>query len=108
MSVELVAFCDICETVIKNPNDGFVVTGNVGVADISQSHKDLIGNNIPEPSEDGTIMANEINKQYFCKSCLCKALNILCVSVRNNYPYVPKPIGPIGPSLRTVGDYFSR
>lgn len=65
--------CDGCDSVIAAPTDGFVVHGNIYVADPS-STGGLIGNNFPTEED---AKASEVKKNVFCKKCFCKALGLI-------------------------------
>jgi len=80
--------CDSCDDVILNPEDGYIVHGNIYVAD-PDTMGGLIGNNFPE--EGGTI--DQVTKQVFCKKCFMRALETS-----------PKPIGPIPRSSMDRGE----
>ena len=67
--------CDACDEVILNPEDGFIVQGNVYVADPS-FRGGLIGNAFPDPDDKGMIPAEEVRQTVFCKECLVKALGL--------------------------------
>ena len=62
--------CDNCDGIIREPHDGFVIHGNVYVADPS-SLGGLIGNNFPD---EGKL--EDVKKTVLCKRCFCKALNL--------------------------------
>ena len=67
--------CEECGSPIK-PRKGFIVQGNIYI--ISANHEErggLVGNLFPEPSEDGTIMADEIGEVAYHKDCLYGILN---------------------------------
>jgi uncharacterized protein YlaI len=63
--------CDSCDGVIAEPTDGFIVHGNIYVADPS-CLGGLIGNNFPE---DGG-KAEDVKKTVYCKKCFLNALGI--------------------------------
>jgi hypothetical protein len=71
--------CDSCDNVILQPEDGYIVHGNIYVAD-PESRGGLIGNNFPE--EEGATV-DQVTQQVFCKKCFTKALET-----------TPKPTGP--------------
>ena len=62
--------CDACDKVIMEPEDGFIVQGNIYVADPA-NRGGLIGNNIPL---NGGV--EEIQESAFCKRCFIKALHL--------------------------------
>ncbi len=57
-----------------NPTDGFVVHGNIYVADPS-SKGGLIGNNFPGGSLK-PFTEEDVKETVMCTICLCKALSI--------------------------------
>jgi hypothetical protein len=63
--------CDGCDSVIMNPEDGFVVHGNIYMADPVYLDG-LIGNNFPP--KDGLIA--DVKKTVFCKRCFLQALGL--------------------------------
>lgn len=77
--------CDRCDKPIMDPESGFVVQGNVYVADPS-CRGGLIGNAFPDPDENGMIPADGIQETVFCNDCLSAVLRL-------NKSYSPKPQG---------------
>ena len=77
--------CDRCDKPILNPEGGFIVQGNVYVADAS-CRGGLIGSAFPEPAEDGSnlIDIKDIQEVVFCKECLLSALGINSVTTRKS------------------------
>ena len=65
--------CDGCDAPIMKPKDGFVVQGNIYLADPSQD-AGLIGNNFPETTEPFAIDA--VHKTVLCKKCFLIALGL--------------------------------
>lgn len=63
--------CDRCDCVIREPEKGFVVHGNIYVADPT-SMGGLIGNNFPE--EGGKI--EDIKKSVYCLQCFLIAIGL--------------------------------
>lgn len=63
--------CDNCDIVIADPSDGFLVHGNIYVAD-PVNLGGLIGDNFPDA--DGK--AADVKKTVFCRKCFCKALGL--------------------------------
>jgi len=61
--------CDSCDKIIYNEKEGFVVHGNIYVADPKCSGG-LIGNNFPE--EGGN--AKDVKKSVYCIQCFLRAL----------------------------------
>jgi hypothetical protein len=59
--------CDSCNVLIANVQDGFVVQGNIYLADPTDV-KGVVGNNFPE--------TDAVKKTVFCKKCLCEALGL--------------------------------
>lgn len=67
--------CDSCDSPILQPEDGYIIQGNVYVADAA-SRGGLIGNAFPTPDEEGKIVAAEIKEIVFCRKCLLSILNM--------------------------------
>jgi hypothetical protein len=67
--------CDQCDKVIAKPEDGFIIHGNIYVADPT-CRGGLIGNNIPEVAAGEKIDPEAIKQTVLCKHCLLKSLNM--------------------------------
>ena len=65
--------CDVCDKVIEKSEDGFVIHGNIYVADPSV-RGGLIGNNFPEGDEKFRI--EDITQTVMCRKCFCDTLEI--------------------------------
>lgn len=65
--------CDDCNTLIQDPEDGYVIQGNVYVADPS-CRGGIIGNAFPDPDEDGKVAVDDVTETVLCAKCLMKAL----------------------------------
>lgn len=53
-----------------------MIIGNIEVANPdSNKPKGLIGNNFPDPDENGNIKFDEIRKMVFCKKCFSEILH---------------------------------
>ena len=85
--------CDSCDRLIEKPEQGFVVQGNVYVAD-PKVKGGLIGNNFPEPDTDGKVDFKSVKQSVLCKECFCRALGIkidskssINFSIKNDYNY---------------------
>lgn len=66
-------YCDSCKNPIYNHADGFIIHGNVYVADPSM-RGGLIGNNFPDVKPGTKIEVTDIKENVFCKMCLLRAL----------------------------------
>ena len=64
--------CDQCSIPIVNPEDGFVIQGNIYVAN-PQCRGGLIGNNFPK-AINGRIQIDQINEVVYCKKCFFEIL----------------------------------
>lgn len=73
MSIKKTCFCDKCERVLEKPTDGFIIKGNIYVAD-AETKGGLIGNNIPDDSE--MIWSSDIKETMLCINCLLEILMI--------------------------------
>lgn len=67
--------CDHCDAVIAKPTDGYIVHGNIYVAEPS-CRGGLIGNNFPEVEPDEPIKLEAVKQTVFCKACFLKALGL--------------------------------
>lgn len=67
--------CDQCQSVIANPEDGFIVKGNIYSADHGQFPDRLVGDNFPT-SRSFAVRLDEIGQTGICKSCMIKALGL--------------------------------
>jgi uncharacterized protein YlaI len=67
--------CDNCDKLIENPTQGFVIQGNIFVAD-PKKRGGLIGNNFPEPDGEGKIEIKSVKQSVFCKECFFCSLGI--------------------------------
>lgn len=67
--------CDSCREIITKPAEGFVIQGNVYVADPTMLGG-LVGNNIPNADENGNVRANAIKKTVLCTKCLLQTLGL--------------------------------
>jgi len=65
--------CDDCDVPITDPTAGFIIHGNIYVAD-PRCLGGLVGNNFPETDEP--IPAESVTKTVLCRSCLMKALGL--------------------------------
>ena len=69
--------CDDCDSLIRAPELGRVVHGNIYVAD-PITCGGLIGNNFPQENPEGTtpkkFTAEEIKKTVMCIPCFMKAV----------------------------------
>jgi hypothetical protein len=67
--------CDSCDKNIEKSSDGFVVHGNIYVAD-PNVRGGLIGNNFPDPDEKKQINIEGIKETVLCKECFLRTLGI--------------------------------
>jgi hypothetical protein len=65
--------CDQCSIPILNPEDGFVIQGNIYVAN-PEYRGGLIGNNFPK-AINGRIQIDQINEAVYCKKCFFEMLD---------------------------------
>jgi hypothetical protein len=65
--------CDQCNIPILNPEDGFVIQGNIYVAN-PEYRGGLIGNNFPK-AINGRIQIDQINEAVYCKKCFFEMLD---------------------------------
>jgi len=67
--------CDLCDKPIHDPEDGFIVHGNVYVADAS-IRGGLIGNNFPEVEPGNKIEVTDIKEEVLCTDCFVRATGL--------------------------------
>lgn len=65
--------CDGCDKTIMSPRAGFVIHGNIYVADPNQLGG-LIGNNFPETDEP--ISLDCVKRTVLCKECFIEAVGL--------------------------------
>lgn len=65
--------CDCCDVEIKSPEEGFIIHGNIYVAD-PNTIGGLIGDNFPEGDE--LVAKDQVTKSVMCRSCFMRALNL--------------------------------
>lgn len=65
--------CDQCDKIIDTPRAGFVIQGNIYVADPA-SVGGLIGNNFPDTDEP--ISVDSVKKTVLCKTCFMEAVGL--------------------------------
>lgn len=67
-------FCDSCKEPIYDPHDGFIVHGNIYVADPS-CRGGLIGNNFPDAKPGDKIEVADVKEVVYCRRCFEDALD---------------------------------
>lgn len=67
-------YCDACEQPIYD-NNGFIVHGNIYVAD-PNGRGGLIGDNFPQTKQGEKIEKTDIKESVFCQTCFLTALDI--------------------------------
>ena len=72
--------CDHCDHLITNHLQGFVIHGNIYVAD-PNCRGGMIGNNFPEVVPGDKIEVTDVKETVLCANCLKKALNLDHVSI---------------------------
>ena len=65
--------CDSCDDPISKPTDGFVIHGNIYMADPS-TVGGLVGDNFPDSEEPFT--EDNVTKTVLCRKCFSKILKI--------------------------------
>jgi hypothetical protein len=73
--------CDACDQPIYKPENGFVVHGNIYVAD-PNCRGGLIGNNFPEVVPGEKIEVTDVQETVYCKSCFIEAIGLFENPVR--------------------------
>lgn len=74
--------CDRCDHIIQDPSAGFVIQGNIYVADPC-TRGGVVGDNFPEPDEEGKIKLDAIRETVLCQTCLFSILGMLGVSPKS-------------------------
>lgn len=84
MRTMTISVCDVCDNLVIDPGEGFIIQGNIYAGDLDLGG--LIGNNFPDQAEvdhfvkDGVTTPDRfmeaVQKTCYCKSCFLKALNI--------------------------------
>lgn len=67
--------CDACDQAIYQPEDGYVIHGNVYVAD-PNGRGGLIGNNFPEVQPGDKIEVTDVQETVYCKRCFIEAIGL--------------------------------
>lgn len=67
--------CDSCDVIIGKPEDGYVVHGNIYVADPA-TRGGLIGNNFPETLPGEQIDPQAVRETVYCTRCMLRALGL--------------------------------
>jgi hypothetical protein len=63
--------CDMCDAEILRPQDGFIIVGNIYLAD-PNCRGGVIGDNFPAKEP---FVVEDVQKVVLCKQCLMSALN---------------------------------
>lgn len=67
--------CDSCDKTIHDEKDGFVVHGNIYVAN-PDIRGGLIGNNFPNVVPGVSIAVEDVKESVFCRKCFFQALGV--------------------------------
>ncbi len=67
--------CDNCNQSILNPQDGFIVHGNVYQA-FPGKRRGLIGNNFPNVEVGTKIEVTDVKEKVYCKTCFMVILEL--------------------------------
>jgi len=80
-------YCDGCNKAIHHPEDGFIIHGNIYVADPT-CRGGLIGNHFPEVEPGTKIEVTDVKEQCLCKACFFSALqmNASLQEIANDVP----------------------
>lgn len=68
-------YCDTCHKPIYDKKDGYIVHGNIYVAD-PERRGGLIGQHFPNVKPGDKIEVTDVQEAAFCKSCLKQALGL--------------------------------
>lgn len=77
--------CDRCDQVIADPLQGFVVHGNIYVAD-PKCRGGLIGNNFPDVAPGDKIEVTDVKERVLCINCFKEALDLKSLGHFHNNP----------------------
>lgn len=84
--------CDHCDCMIPDPEQGFIIHGNVYTADAT-CQGGLVGNNFPD---EDTFTIDKVEKTVLCRQCLLEALGILGNTKRGKEePHTPLLLDPV-------------
>jgi hypothetical protein len=67
--------CDHCDQPILNPQDGFIIHGNIYQA-FPGKRKGLVGNNFPNVSIETPITVTDVKEKVYCKTCFMVVLEL--------------------------------
>lgn len=90
MNIKSVCICDRCEKLIADVTTGYIIKGNIYVADPNE-RGGLVGNAFPTPNSGGMINVNQIHEYCFCTACLLEVLNIRYSNRKNDDVKFPPP-----------------
>jgi len=91
MKTKAILLCDVCEAPILHADDGFVLYGAIGAAEM---HGDvLLGDAFPE---SGTVDVQTLSTSAFCRTCFAKKLGL-----RGS---VSRPAVPVSRSVEGDGE----
>ena len=85
--------CDKCKGLIKKPEDGVVVHGNIYMADPNEQGG-LIGNNFPDTNKDRWVTEDAIKKSVYCQGCFLKIV-FPKLKVTQTRGFFDEEVGPV-------------
>lgn len=89
--------CDKCDAIILKPENGFIVHGNIYVADL-KFRGGLIGNNFPNVTPGDKIEVTDVKETVYCKKCFLLALGVIREEASGGKPMaLGKPKAVSGP-----------
>lgn len=95
--------CDDCNEPILNVDHGFIIHGNVYVAD-PECRGGLIGNNFPNVRPGEKIEVGDVQENVFCRRCLVKILRLTePVSAPKAGATPPRPAARKPTPVRSLG-----
>ncbi len=77
--------CDACDQPIYQPEDGFVIHGNIYVADPT-GRGGLIGNNFPDVKPGDKIEVTDVQETVYCQRCFIRAIGLYEPAVNKDIP----------------------
>ena len=76
MGIRKFCVCDQCDRTITDEREGYIIQGNIYVANPSD-RGGLVGNNFPDPSVTlARFGIDDVRESVFCRGCLAEVLGL--------------------------------
>jgi hypothetical protein len=75
MGISRVYKCDQCDRIIASASDGYVIQGNIYVAD-PDTRGGLVGNNFPKEETFPKFNIDDVRESVFCRKCFAAVLGL--------------------------------